>query len=123
MDDDWFERLPDDLRGEDEQTLDELFGLLSDRYVRRTLSYLSSNPTTTLHELADVIAGVEATEQKTIVSPTDRDRICIRLYHATLPKLDDAGYIHFDSTTQVIERTDVPPPVTSLLEALQRSDK
>ena len=123
MDDEWVEGLLDALAGEDEQTLDQVFRLLSDRYVRQTLFYLSSNPTTTLDELADVIAGWEATAQETIVTPVDRDRIRIRLYHVILPRLDEAGYIHFDITDHAIERTSVPSPVSTVLEELRNPDR
>lgn len=123
MDDDWLAGLLDALEGVDEQTLDELFRLLSDRYVRHTLFYLSSTPTTSLDELADVIAGLESIAQETIVTPVDRDRIRIRLYHAILPRLDEAGYVRFDTTDHTLERTNVPTPVSTLFEVIRNPDR
>lgn len=123
MDNDWLHGLLDAVEGEDEQAVDELFRLLSDRYVRHTLFYLSSNSTTSLDELADVIAGLEATAQETIVTPVDRDRIRIRLYHVVLPRLDEAEYIHFDSTDHTVERASIPSLVSTLLEELRNPDR
>lgn len=120
MDEDWLESLLGAANGiENESDLDVLLRLLSDRYVRYVLSYLSTTPSTSLDELADVIAGFEAADRGTIIGPEDHDRIRIRLYHVVLPKLDEHGYIQFDTTDQTIELTHVPSPISTLLDEIQ----
>lgn len=119
MDDDWLDDLLETLGGmEEDYPLDEIFRLLSDQYVRYTLDYLSASSTTSLGELADIIAGLEAVEQETIITPVDHDRIRIRLYHVVLPQLDECGYIQFDATDRTIEQSNVPSPVVALLDEI-----
>jgi len=45
-----------------------------------------------------------------------RERTRLRLYHATLPQLDDNGYLDFDAEKREITDVHVPPAVESLLE-------
>lgn len=119
MDDDWLVDFLNALEGlQADQAPDEVLELLSDRYIRYTLYYLSKDPTTSLDELADIIAGWEATETDAIITPADRERIRIRLYHVILPKLDDTGYLDFDTTDHTIKRSSVPSIVSTLLEDL-----
>lgn len=119
MDDDWFADLLNTLKGmEEEHALDEILQLLSDQYTRYTLSYLSTSPTPSLDELTDIIAGLEAVERETIITPVAHDRIRIRLYHVILPKLEESGFIHFDAAEQTIQRSNVPPAVVDLLDKI-----
>ena len=97
--------------------LDEVFSVLSNTYARYTLYYLSDEPTTTLDQLADVVTGVEATVDDAIATPTDREHVEIHLYHVVLPKLEDIGYIDFDSEGGIVTRTMVPPKVYTLLRS------
>lgn len=116
MSEDRREDAPNEI-GEDvaEQSLDEIFSLLSNRYVRYTLLSLSDEPTTTFEQLTDAVVGMEAAERDAIASPTDRERIRIRLYHVTLPKLEAADYVDFDTEEETVRRTRAPPAVDSLL--------
>ena len=104
-----------------EYSLDRLIYLLSDRYVRHTLYYLSDESTITLDRLADVVAGLEAAESDAITTPHDRRRIRIRLHHVVLPKLDAAGFLRFDAVDDTVSEIDIPPVVNSLLNAIETS--
>lgn len=119
MGDDWLEDFMETIGGmEEEYPLDEIFRLLSDQYVRYTLDYLSASSTTSLDELTDVIAGLEAVEQEAIITPVEHDRIRIRLYHVVLPQLDECGFVQFDATDKTIEQSNVPSPVVALLDEI-----
>ena len=100
---------------ESDASPDVLLDVLSDRYARYVLYYLSEEPTATLEGLADTAIGLAATETGSIASPRDRDEMCVRLYHLVLPKLDDAGYIAFDSETRRVERAEIPAVLDELL--------
>lgn len=117
MNEEWFEHLLDET-GEDDRTLDEIFDLLSDRYVRHSLYYLFDRTSTSLDELADLVAGLEAVESDAITTPEDHERIRVRLYHVVLPKLDAHGYVEFDTDEHSVTRTEVPATVHSLLDAV-----
>lgn len=96
---------------------DEAFRALSDPYARYALSHLHDRPTTTLDALADVVTALDATATGTIATPADRDRVRVHLYHVTLPKLDDFGYVEFDPDERTVTEADVPPAVYALLGA------
>ena len=76
--------------------------LLSNRSVRYALYYLSAESETSLDRLADIVTGLEATVDGDVGTPADREQIRIRLYHVTLPKLDDAGYLEFDTEDHTV---------------------
>jgi hypothetical protein len=95
--------------------LDEVVDLLSNSYARYTVYYLFDQPTPSLDQLTDGVAGIRATATDTIVTPTEREQICIHLYHNVLPRLDDLDYVDFDSDETTITRTEIPIQVYSLL--------
>lgn len=101
----------------DPDALDRALAVLVDRRVRYVLSYLAENETTTVEDLADVVAGREAVAAGTIVSPTDHDRIRLRLHHSVLPRLDEAEYVDFEPETGTVTRLERPPSLDRLLEA------
>lgn len=97
----------------------EAFGLLSDPYVRFVCQCLhdSSGPIAA-EDLADLVVGLAASHEGTVATMDDRDRVLVRLHHATLPKLDDAGYLEFDPIEHVVVEVSIPQDVYSLLEEL-----
>ncbi len=113
MDDDLGERLS---HTTPDPALDEALALLQDRTVRATLYYLSAEPTTTLDEVAAVVAGQTATDDETITNAADYTGIRLRLYHAVLPKLAHRGYLRFDHETGTVSRITIPSVVETLLE-------
>ena len=100
---------------ESELPLDELFNALADEYTRYTLYYLSDQPTVTLEQLADVVAGIEATTADAVATPADHGRIRIHLYHITIPRLEELGYVDFDPDEQTVTRATMPPAVRTVL--------
>lgn len=94
---------------------DDVFELLSDRYVRYALYYLSEQSTATLGQLTDVVTGLETTRTDAVASPADRERVRVRLYHVVLPELGAVGYVDFDAEDLTVTETNVPPGVYSLL--------
>jgi len=99
----------------DELPFDDVVRLLGDCHSRSVLVYLHDHPAPTLEELADVVAATAASETGTIAEPSDRDRIRLWLYHATLPRLEDLEFIAFDTETKAVTDTDVPAAVTAAL--------
>jgi hypothetical protein len=111
---------PEKLRAlEDELPLDEVFGALSDRYVRYTIYYLYDGPDAiSLDRLADVITAWDATLSGTVATRSDRDRTCVVLHRVVLPELDSLGYLTYDGRdtgAESIRNPDVPASVLSLL--------
>ena len=101
--------------GIDRHRLTDLFSLLSDQYVRYTLAYVSGRQAITLNELTEFVTGREATDRGVIARRSDYERVRIRLYHVVLPRLDEAGYVEFDSQTCTITGVAIPPIVDRLL--------
>lgn len=104
---------------EDDVPINDVFRALSNHHVRYVLYYLhglDSDTELSLAHLADVATAWHATETGTVATAEDRDRIRIHLYHAVLPKLDDLGYLTFDTDTNTITDVEIPPFVESVLE-------
>ncbi|ELZ23924.1 DUF7344 domain-containing protein [Natrinema limicola] len=99
----------------DELPFDDVVRLLGDRHARPVLVYLHDHPAPTLEELADVVAAADASETGTIAAPSDRDRIRLRLYHSILPRLEDLGFITFDTAAKTVTDTDIPESVSAAL--------
>lgn len=95
---------------------DRVLRTLANPLARHTLRYVDAHPETTLEEVADAAAGFEAAETETLVTPGSHDRIRISLYHAVLPRLDELGFVRFDSADKTVQRGDIPEDVAPLLE-------
>lgn len=98
-----------------EYSTDEILGLLSKREVRVTLAYLYDHPEATLDELATVVTGIGAADEGRIGTESDYKRAYVRLYHSTLPRLDDHGLLEFDSSERTVSDVDVPPVIYTVL--------
>ncbi|MFP9193381.1 hypothetical protein ACLI4Q_17310 [Natrialbaceae archaeon A-CW1-1] len=96
--------------------LDDIFDVLSDDCARYTLNCLDDQPTIALEQLADVVAGMRATATDTVTTPSEHERIRIRLYHVSLPKLESLEFIEYDVDTRMVTRANVPPDVYGLLD-------
>ena len=99
----------------DEFPFDDVVRLLGDCHTRSVLVYLHDSPAPSLEELADVVAAAAASETGTIAAPSDRDRIRLRLYHSILPRLEDLGFITFDTAAKTVTDTDIPEAVSAAL--------
>ena len=56
-----------------------------------------------LSDLTEVVARRESASEED--SDVDTHVVAIRLYHVHLPKLDDAGFVSFDTGTNVVSLT------------------
>lgn len=106
---------------EDDVPIDDVLRALSNHRVRYVLYYLhgldqDDDLPLSLTRLADVVTAWRATETGTVATADDRDRMRTRLYHAHLLKLDDLGYLTFDTDTNTITDIEIPPFVKSVLE-------
>ena len=74
--------------------------ILTTKHGRAVLKNIHSreDEIVSLDELAAALPADEAVD--------DRQRLTVRLHHDTLPKLDDAGAIHYDATDCRIESHD-----------------
>ncbi|PCR90157.1 DUF7344 domain-containing protein [Natrinema ejinorense] len=95
--------------------VDDVIRTLGDRHARNAIIYLHDHPRATFDELADVLAASEASDDDTISTPADRERIRIQLYHAILPRLAEVGFVRFDSETNTVTDTTIPKPVVDAL--------
>lgn len=94
-------RVPDD-----DLSLDEVFGVLSNQRRRLALRYLideSDARSATLGELADHIASVENGKSLRSVSSNERKRVYVGLLQTHLPKMDRVGVIEFDEDRKTVE--------------------
>lgn len=68
--------------------VDDLLTVLTDEHCRATLSHFEETAaaTATVGDLADEISTQLG---------SDPERVAIRLHHATLPRLDDAGIVDY----------------------------
>lgn len=103
----------------DGRPVDDVFRLLASSTARSTIVYCHQQPRPTLEELADVVAGVTASAEGSIASPVDRDRIRIRLYHETLPRLEDMGLLAFDRESGTVTETSIPESILECLRAVE----
>lgn len=103
----------------EELPVDDVFRLLASPTARATIVYCHQQPRPTLEELADVTAGVTASAEGTIASPADRDRIRIRLYHETLPRLKDMELLAFDEESGVVTEASIPESILDCLRAVE----
>lgn len=116
MGDEQFEPDPFALRAAaDDLPFDDVVRLLGDRHARHVLVYLHDNPAPTLEELADVVTARDASMEGTVAGPSHRDRNQLWLYHAILPRLEDMGFIAFDTETKTVTDTAIPDAVSDAL--------
>ncbi|WP_226482928.1 DUF7344 domain-containing protein [Natrinema amylolyticum] len=99
----------------DDVPVDDVIRLFGNVHARNALVYLHDHPTVAVDELADVLAAAAASSDETIATPSDRDRIRIRLYHVILPQLAELEFITFDSETNTVTETSIPDAVTTAL--------
>lgn len=100
----------------DAAAVDEAFRLLADGARRTVLHVLRERESTSIDELADVVAGRRAAETGTFVPPSQRGRFRIELDHVHLPMLADHGVLNYDRETGRVGRTRVPRVVEALID-------
>jgi len=97
---------------EAEESVSEVFKLLSHHRRRVALRYLATQAgTTPVSDVADQIALLEGEHTR------DRyERICTSLVHAHLPILVDAGVIKYDHGREVVELRDQKTDILQYLD-------
>lgn len=101
---------------------DELYGALCHAERRRVLAALLEERTTRIEELADVLAGWEATERG-VVGAEDRNRTLTRLHHVHLPKLAAVGLIDYSPDTGDVALASLAGPVEELVRFTVQYDR
>lgn len=119
---------PTDRDGDgDEDTLelspDALFDVLATTRSRYVLYYLVDHGgTTTVDTIATTVTAWEA---ETTVDGVSRDAMedtVINLIHATLPKLDDYGFVEYDADEEVVTPTPRADDLAPFLEIARQLD-
>jgi hypothetical protein len=96
------------------QTVDQILSAVSHEHNRRVLNYFreSSASVASLHDVAAYVA----TEETSSGLESSED-IAIRLHHAGLPQIADAGILDYDPRTKTVRCRDHPVlESTELLE-------
>lgn len=112
--------LPQRSRGAKTQTAprlsdDELYRALSARRRRRILYLLFIEEEATVDKIATVLAGWDATETGTMVTPDERTEVVLELRHVHLPRLADAGFVTVDSDDDTVELLPIDDAVVDLI--------
>ena len=102
--------------GADNLRSDETLSVLSKAHNRYVLRYLYQVKRATLDEITDAVCGAQAAADDTIVTGDQRQEIHISLYHVTLPRLADVGYIEYDPASKTVTETDIPQSAVSVLD-------
>lgn len=101
----------------DDVSTDELFDQLRDQRRRYVLAYLDTRSRPVhLADLATELAHAESPDAEDVTER--RQRHSIRLYHADLPKLADAGLVEFDREERTAELSDDGETVAARLDLL-----
>lgn len=80
---------------------------LADPQRRRLLRYLDACEfTASMKDLAEEIAAGEAGTDRAEVTPEERRRVTVKLYHVHVPKLEDEGFLDRDGKSGVVALTE-----------------
>lgn len=91
---------------DNDQSLDDVFGVLAHRHRRDTLVVLAEHETSlTLLDLANEIARREHGAPVDEISEETIKTVHIDLYHCHVPKLAEAGFVDYDRGTNFVELT------------------
>ncbi|RQG93777.1 DUF7344 domain-containing protein [Natrarchaeobius chitinivorans] len=96
-------------------SVDELLRLLSVPATRLTIIYLYDHPDTTADQLAAIIAANDAVSEASMATESEYDRARTHLYHSTLPRLEDHGFLEFDPKAGTVAKRNVPEPIYTFL--------
>jgi hypothetical protein len=104
---------------------DKVFRVLSDDYRRCVLYYLLDRESATVDELATVLTGwTQAREDAfEIATPDDRTRVRAKLHHVYLPRIDGAGFVHYEYDSGEVELETVPDMLDAVLERALEGDR
>lgn len=94
---------------------DELYGALRATRRRRLLYLLLIEEEATLDRIATVLAGWDATERGTMVTPDEREQIMDELQHCHLPRLVEAGFVTVDRERETVQLRPLDDAVIDLI--------
>jgi len=103
------------------EAVDDMFDVLSNHRRRRVLTYLESNETAAVGELAEHIASIENKKPVSALSSQERKRVYIALYQSHLSKMAAAGVVDYDKNRGTVSLTEDATELCSLLESPVRS--
>jgi DNA-binding transcriptional ArsR family regulator len=82
--------------GSSESFGQQFYRVLASQERRRLLSLLLDGEERCVEEVATLLVGWDASTTGTAKGPTDRERAHLRLVHAHLPMLEEAGLVTYD---------------------------
>jgi hypothetical protein len=87
---------------------DEVFDVLSNERRRYAYEYLKrkdreDNGTIDLRELVDHVAAAECDKRPERLTTAERNRVSTALHQFHLPKMDDCGFVEYDSQRGTVE--------------------
>lgn len=100
--------------------LESVFRVLASRRRRLALGCLTEHATVALADLAEWVAEREAEEEIIDVPPEEVREVYLSLYHTHVPKLEDAGLVHYGQESDLVRRTEEAVPL--LTEAGEEVD-
>ncbi|WP_224334604.1 DUF7344 domain-containing protein [Haloprofundus halobius] len=102
---------------------DEMFTVLADEHRRFALYALLQFRRLTLEELADIVAGWTNVDSWRGVTREERDAVLLRLRHAHVPKLEEAGYVEYDEDAGELSLAALPASLYDLATYARRHEK
>lgn len=84
----------------------EYYDILRNERRRRIINYVHVHNATTIGELAEHLAAIENDKEPSELLAQERKRVYIGLYQEHLPRLDDAGAIHYTQDRGTVEATE-----------------
>ncbi|WP_440990771.1 DUF7344 domain-containing protein [Haloarchaeobius baliensis] len=102
-------------------TLDHVFDALGHPRRRYICYTLPAEDEWTLTDLATKLAAWEHDVAEVEVTPEQRDRVYVSLYHAHIPKLVDDGIVTLDEVTETVEPAENAAQVLQALAGIGSS--
>lgn len=94
----------------------QFYRALASEERRRLLSLLLDGEQRCVEDVATLLVGWEATATGTAKQPADRKRALLRLVHAHLPMLEEAGLVRYDSERSTVRMESLPAERVEQLE-------
>ena len=102
--------------------VDDVLRALADGDARTVVAFVATRPEASLDRLAGVVVGASVAGEDRIASPAEHERTEITLHHDILPRLEDCGFLTYDSDARRVTDVDVPEPIVAFLEVDRDDD-
>lgn len=103
-------------QNEESTSLDTIFATLKSQRRRYIVYYLHQQGELAVDELAELIAASENGGDRATVTNDEQETMEVGLIHTHLPKLDGAGIIEYDDTTQRVRLEEDRPHLRPYLD-------